>query len=301
MLMEEAMQTQRPILIVGGTGKTGRRVTERLTALGHPILATSRRGDLPFDWQERAGWPAFFRKMALGGAQSAYVTYSPDLALPGADQAIAAFMGAAVGAGIRHIVLLSGRGEPEAQTCEAIVQASGAHWTILRANWFMQNFSETFVAEGLRAGELLLPAGAVPEPFIDAEDIAEVAAAALLGIGHWGRIYELSGPRALTFAEAVAEIATASGRDLRYREVPVDAFAKSLAEAGLPAEMVALVRYLFTTVLDGRNAAPTQGVQQALGRQPRDFADYARKAAAQGAWTLEEERRASPALQGAQI
>lgn len=287
------MQTQRPILIVGGTGKTGRRVAKRLTARGHPILATSRHGATPFDWQDRAVWPAFFRQVALAGVQSAYVTYSPDLASPGADQGISAFTRGAIAAGIRHIVLLSGRGEPEALACEAIVQSSGAQWTILRANWFMQNFSETFLAEGLRAEELALPAGAVPEPFVDAEDIADVAMAALVGIGHWGRVYELSGPRALTFAEAVAEIARATGREIRFRHLPVDDFAWSLTRAGLPAEMVALVRYLFATVLDGRNAEPRPGVNQALGRSPRDFADFACCMAATGVWDPSSRRHAS--------
>lgn len=279
------MNRHHPILVIGGTGKTGRRVAAKLAAAGHVVRATSRSGPFVFDWNDPAGWAA-----TLQGVQAAYVTYQPDLACPGSEAAIAAFTRTARAAGLRHIVLLSGRGEPEAAACEAIVQGSGLHWTILRANWFMQNFSETFFVEGIRAGELALPAGDIPEPFIDADDIADVAVAALTDIGHTGQVYELSGPRALTFAEAVAEIAAAAGREIRFSPVPIDAFADGLRAHGLPEDMIALVRYLFTTVLDGRNSETRDGVLRALGRAPRDFSDYAQGAA--GVW--------APALRAAQ-
>lgn len=279
------MNRHHPILVIGGTGKTGSRVARKLAATGHVVRATSRSGPFVFDWQEPSGWAS-----VMAGVQAAYVTYQPDLAAPGSEAAIAAFTKTARAQGLRHIVLLSGRGEPEAAACEAVVQSSGLHWTILRANWFMQNFSETFFVEGIRAGELALPAGDVPEPFVDAEDIADVAVAALTDIGHAGRIYELSGPRALTFAEAVAEIATAMGREIRFSSVPIDAFAEGLRAHGLPEDMIALVRYLFTTVLDGRNSETRDGVVRALGRAPRDFADYARAASSE--W--------QPALRAAQ-
>lgn len=282
------MNANRPILVVGGTGKTGRRVTEKLAARGHLVRATSRSGPFAFDWGEERGWDA-----VLTGTEAAYVTYQPDLAAPGSEAAISAFTRRALASGLKHVVLLSGRGEPEAQSCERILQRSGLHWTILRANWFMQNFSEALFVDGLRAGHLMLPAGDVPEPFVDAGDIADVAVAALTEFGHSGQVYELSGPRALTFAEAVAEIARAAGRDIHYTQMPLDAFAQSLRDAGLPAEMVDLVRYLFGTVLDGRNSAPRDGVQRALGRPPRDFADYARETAAQGIWRVPDERLAS--------
>jgi uncharacterized protein YbjT (DUF2867 family) len=282
------MNTSHPILVIGGTGKTGRRVAERLAARNLNVRSTSRSGPFAFDWTEPAGWPPI-----LAGVQACYVTYHPDLATPGSEAAIAAFTQAALAAGMRHIVLLSGRGEPEALVCEKIVQRSGANWTVLRANWFMQNFSETFFADGLRAGELVLPAGDVPEPFVDAEDIADVAVAALTQCGHAGQVYELSGPRALTFAKAVAEIAAATGRDLRYTYVPVDAYAAALTEQGLPAEIVATVRYLFATVLDGRNSATRDGIQRALGRPPRDFSDYTHATAIAGIWSPAVDRIAS--------
>jgi uncharacterized protein YbjT (DUF2867 family) len=280
------MNRHHPILIIGGTGKTGSRIAAKLAARGHALRATSRSGPFRFDWTDPAGWPA-----VMAGVQAAYVSYQPDLAAPGSEAAIAAFTEQAAAAGIRHLVLLSGRGEPEAEACERVVQGSGLHWTILRANWFMQNFSETFFVEGIRAGELALPAGDVPEPFIDADDIADVAVAALTEIGHAGQLYELSGPRVLTFAEAVAEIAAATGRDIRFAAQPIEAFANALRAQDLPEEVIALVRYLFTTVLDGRNSALRDGVQRALGRPPRDFADYARAAA--DAWRQPDARIAS--------
>jgi uncharacterized protein YbjT (DUF2867 family) len=191
----------------------------------------------------------------------------------------------AVKSGVQRLVLLSGRGEEEAQRCEQIVQNAGADWTILRASWFNQNFSEgAFQELVVWVGSVALPAGPIGEPFIDVDDIADVAVAALTEEGHAGQLYELTGPRLLTFTEAVAEIATASGREVRYQQIPSNVFTTALAEHHVPTNTVELLNYLFTTVLDGRNAYLTDGVQRALGRQPRDFSDYARIAAASGAW-----------------
>ena len=259
-------------LVVGATGKTGSRVTERLQAAGVPVRAASRAADPPFDWEDRATWAA-----ALEGASSAYVSFYPDLAVPGAPEAIEAFARQAVDGGTRRLVLLSGRGEEEAQRAERALQDSGAEWSVVRCGWFMQNFSESYFAEPLAAGELALPAGDLREPFVDADDIADVAVAALTEDGHAGQVYELTGPQALTFAEAVEAIGRASGRELRYSPISMDAFAAGLGEQQVPADMVALLRYLFSEVL-GRNEALGDGVQRALGREPRDFADYARAA-----------------------
>jgi uncharacterized protein YbjT (DUF2867 family) len=185
---------------------------------------------------------------------------------------------------VRRLVLLSGRGEEEAQHAEAALQASGAAWTILRASWFCQNFSESFALDGILAGELALPSGHVPEPFIDTDDIADVAVAALTQDGHANRLYELTGPRLLTFAEATAEIAAASGRRVRFVDLSAEQFAAALTAQNLPAELTGLLTHLFISVLDGRNSHVADGVRQALGRPPRDFADYVRDTAATGIW-----------------
>jgi uncharacterized protein YbjT (DUF2867 family) len=271
--------TQNTTLVLGGTGKTGRRVAEQLQARGAPVRIGSRSSAPPFDWEDRDTWAA-----ALEGATSAYVSYYPDLAVPGAPEAIAALSELAVETGTRRLVLLSGRGEPEAQRAEQVLQESGADWTIVRCSWFSQNFSEGAFVEQVLAGEVALPAGPVPEPFVDVEDIADVAVAALTEDGHAGQLYELTGPRLLRFDEAVAEIAEAAGRPVRYVPISNDEFMGGLAEVGVPDDVRSLLGFLFTEVLDGRNAYLTDGVQRALGRDPRDFSDYARDAAPTGIW-----------------
>lgn len=268
-----------PVLIVGGSGKTGRRVAAHLAARGIATRSASRSGPTRFDWDDRDTWDG-----ALEGISGVYLTYAPDLAVPEAPPRIREFARLAADRQVRRLVLLSGRGEEEAQRCERIVQEIDPDWTVVRASWFAQNFSESFLAEPLRRGVLALPAGDVGEPFVDADDIAEVAAMALTSTGHEGQIHEVTGPRLLTFAEAVAEISHAAGRELRYEQVSMEAFVEGMRGEGAPEPLVALTRYLFETVLDGRNARPADGVRRALGRPPRDFADFARRTAETGVW-----------------
>lgn len=277
------MKTPPPTLVLGGNGKTGRRVAQRLSALGRPWRMGSRSATPPFSWDDPATWAP-----ALHGTGSVYLSYFPDLAVPGAAQTVGAFARLAVQRGARRLVLLSGRGEEGAERAEQAVQTSGADWTVLRATWFNQNFSEGGFLDGVRAGELALPVGDVAEPFVDADDIADVAVAALTQDGHVGQVYELTGPRLLTFAQAADEIARATGRPVRCSPIPLDAFTDALAAQGEPPEVVALLRYLFNDVLDGRNAHLADGVQRALGRAPRDFVDFARDAAATGLWAVRQ-------------
>jgi uncharacterized protein YbjT (DUF2867 family) len=270
--------TSASVLVIGGAGKTGRRVSERLRARGIPTRDVSRSTTPSFDWTEPKTWAA-----ALDGVSKAYVTYQPDLAVDGASEAIARLSGLARDKGLEHIVLLSGRGEPGAQRAEAALQASGVPWTIVRASWFAQNFSEGYFLDGLLAGELALPAGPVPEPFIDVDDIADVAVAALTDTRHRNRLYEVTGPRALTFAQAVQEISAAAGRPIRYTQMDAGAFAEAVRPY-VPQDIIDLLLELFTVVLDGRNENVMSGVQEALGRPARDFSDYVRAAAATGVW-----------------
>ena len=275
----ENAQETKTTLVLGGTGKTGRRVVERLTARGIPVRGGSRSGEPPFDWEDRITWAP-----ALRDVESVYVSYFPDLAVPGAVATVRSFAELAVESGIRRLVLLSGRGEEEAQRAELAVQQAGAEWTIVRCSWFSQNFSENYLLEPILSGEVALPAGNVPEPFVDAEDIADVAVAALTEDGHAGELYELTGPRLLTLAEAINEISRTSGHKIRFVPVSVEEYASMLTEHNVPAEFVWLLTYLFSEVLDGRNAYLTDGVQRALGRESKDFADYARDIAATGIW-----------------
>jgi uncharacterized protein YbjT (DUF2867 family) len=271
-------------LVLGGTGKTGRRVAERLKARGMPTRVGSRSGEPPFDWEDAATWAP-----ALQNVESVYVSYYPDLAIPGAPAAVRAFAELAVQNGVRRLVLLSGRGEEEAQSAEQALrevgEEAGVEWTIVRCAWFMQNFDENYLLEPILAGEVSLPSANVPEPFVDADDIADVAVAALTEDGHAGQIYELTGPRLLTMEEAVGEISRATGREIRFVPVSLEEYEAVLAEADVPPEFLSFLTYLFGEVLDGRNASLTDGVRRAVGREPKDFADYARDAAATGVWS----------------
>jgi uncharacterized protein YbjT (DUF2867 family) len=274
------MTTNPSILVIGATGKTGRRVAERLTARGIPVRRGSRSGQPPFDWDHPVTWAP-----ALDGASKAYISFFPDLAVPGAAEDVGRLGELAVAAGVQQLVLLSGRGEEEAQRGEEALRAAHPHTTIVRSSWFMQNFSESFLLEGVRSGTVALPTDHVGEPFVDVDDLADVAVAALTEDGHAGETYELTGPRCLTFAEATAEIARAAGRELRFAAVDPDDYARELAHApDLPPGTADLIMYLFREVLDGRNEHTTDGVQRALGRPPRDFSAYARDAAATGIW-----------------
>lgn len=272
------MQDQ-PILVIGATGKTGSRVATKLEALGHTVRRGSRNSSTPFDWEAPETWPA-----ALSGVRAAYVTYFPDLAFPGAVEKLEALCEAAVAAGIQHLVLLSGRGEHHARLGEEVVRNSGTAFTIVRAAWFAQNFSEGYLRDPVLAGVLPMPGGDVAEPIIDIDDIADVVVAALTEPGHEGQLYEVTGPRLMTFADMAVELSAALGRDVQYIPITFEDFHASVAQAG--GDFVADV---FTAIaretLDGRNEHLADGAQRALGRQPRDFAEFAQTAARSGAWT----------------
>jgi uncharacterized protein YbjT (DUF2867 family) len=276
--MTDQTQKTKPILVSGGTSKTGRRVAERLTARGLPVRIGSRSGEPAFDWDDRSTWVS-----ALEGVASVYISHYLD-AVPGAAETVGSFAELAVANGVRRQVLLGGRGEPEAERVEEAVRDAGGELTIVRSTWFAQNFSEGGFLDFVLSGEVTLPAGDTPEPFVDVDDIADVAVAALTDDRYVGELYELTGPRLLTFEEAVDEIARAANRELRYVPVSMEEFESILAEADVPADFVWMLKYLFTEVLDGRNAHVTDGVRRALGREPRDFSEYARDAAATGVW-----------------
>lgn len=271
--------TAQTFLVLGATGKSGRRIVTRLRERGYAVRAGSRRANPAFDWHDESGWDA-----CLEGVYGIYISYAPDLAMPGAGDAIRALVERARSHGVQRLVLLSGRGEAEAQACEEIVRASGIDWTVVRASWFYQNFSEGAFLDMVQAGRICLPAGPVAEPFVDVDDIADVAVAALTEPGHTGEVYEVTGPDLLTFAQAVQLIASASGRSITYEQIPHEAFIAGARASDAPHEVLWMLDYLFATVLDGRNEHLTDGVQRALGRAPRSFADYAARVAASGAW-----------------
>lgn len=271
--------TTQPVLIIGKNGKTGARVNQRLNTMGIATRAVSRSATPSFDWENSQTWQA-----VLAGVKTAYVTFQPDLALPSAAETISAFLNQAREAGLEHIVLLSGRGETGARHAEEMLENSGLQWNVVRASWFMQNFSESFIMQGVMAGELMLPVGEVREPFVDADDIADVAVAAITQPALRNRVFEVTGPQAITFAECVDAISKATGFPIHYQQVPLDAFLSFVKEQGAPDEMLWVLRELFTEILDGRNSHTVNGVEDALGRPATDFQQYVRKTVKTGVW-----------------
>jgi uncharacterized protein YbjT (DUF2867 family) len=266
-------------LVIGGKGKTGSRIVAKLQQLEWPVYIGSRSGDRPFDWEDQSTW-----KKAIRDIHAIYVSYFPDIAVPGAVDTIRAFIKIAVDSGVKKLVLLSGRGEAEAQECEKIVMATDIDWTIVRASWFFQNFSEGYMLDPIVAGHVALPVGNMPEPFIDVEDIADVAVAAITQSGHSKKLYEVTGPRMFTFREAIETIGRETGRTIVYEQIPMEDYKAMLKEYDVPADFIWLVTYLFTEVLDGRNERITHGVEEALGRPATDFVDYVKRTAATGVW-----------------
>ena len=274
------MTTNQQHLIIGGTGKTGRRVLDRLTSRGLDVRTLSRP---EFDWEDPTTWSS-----VEVGADSVYLTFAPDVAFPGAPEAVAEVARRVLESGTGRLILLSGRGEPEAQRAEELVielaVAHGAEWGVARCAFFMQNFSEGFLAESLAAGELAFPADTVREPFVDVDDVADVVTSLMLGEIPAGQVYELTGPELLTFAEVTATIAEAAERPIRYTAITIPEFVTGLLDAGLSPSDAEGLGELFALIMDGHNEHLVEGVRRALGREPRSLVAYARDAAATGCW-----------------
>ncbi|WP_420320302.1 NAD(P)H-binding protein [Flagellimonas sp.] len=268
------------ILVLGGTGKTGRRIVQKLKEQGHNVRVGSRSESPAFDWDKTETWG-----MALEGMEKVYITFQPDLAVPGALEAIEGLVREAKRKGVQKVVLLSGKGEREAELCEQVVINCGLDYTIVRASWFNQNFSESFFLEPIQAGFVALPQADAKVPYVDADDIADVAVEALLNNVHYGNIYELTGPRFLTFREVMAEIAQAVGKEIAFTPIGLPAYTQMLKEQGVPGDYVWLINYLFTEVLGNEaNQVITHDVEKVLGRKPKDFSVYVEETAATGIW-----------------
>lgn len=273
------MKTQK-ILVLGANGKTGSRVIERLQNNKNvEIKIGSRTAETPFDWENPETWNA-----VLTGTDAVYITFQPDLAVPSAAEIIQKFTLLASKLGVQKMVLLSGRGEKEAQVCEEIVKETAKNWTIVRASWFNQNFSESFFLDPILAGFVALPRAEALEPFTDANDIADVVTACLLQDKHNGQTYELTGPELLTFPEAVAKIAAASNKKIEFQALSLEEYTQMLQEYQVPEDHIWLINYLFEQVLDGRNSSVTNDIEKVLGRKATDFSTYAKETAKTGIW-----------------
>jgi uncharacterized protein YbjT (DUF2867 family) len=282
LLRFHGSMSENVFLVLGATGKTGRRVTARLRADGRTVRAASRSSEARFDWTDPSTWDD-----VVNGVSAVYVI-APDVPGPAHD-----FVPRAVAAGVRRFVLLSGRGADtwgdsafglDMRSAEEAVRASGVEWSILRPTNFDQNFDEDVFHAPIMAGELALPAHDIVEPFIDADDVADVAVAALTEPGHAGHIYELSGPRGLTFREATEEIARVSGRPVRYVDVSPEEYVAAFVAQGVSPEVANYIGEMFDLMRRGVTAKVTDDVHRVLGRRPRDFETYVARAAAAGAW-----------------
>ncbi|GHF90606.1 NmrA family transcriptional regulator [Streptomyces filamentosus] len=274
---------RHPVLVLGGTGKTGRRVVSRLRQRGQEVRVAARKGPVRFDWTDENTW-----EPVLDGVRAAYLV---DSMTADAGDLMREFAKLAAARGVERLVLLSHRdwvaaeGE-EKLPCERAVRESGAAWTLLKPSWFSQNFSEDAFFRGqVLDGELGWATGSGTEAFVDADDIADVAVAALTEDGHAGAEYPLTGPRLLSLAQVAEEISRATGREVSHRADTPEEFAARAARAGVPDDFTALLNLLFGWIAENRFAELADGVQRALGREPRDFAEYVRSTAVTGVWT----------------
>lgn len=267
------------ILVIGSTGKTGKRVYSRLEKKGLDIRPASRTSVIPFDWYDELTWPE-----ALKGISKAYLTFQPDLAVPASEEIIFRFAKAAKNARLSKLVLLSGRGEEQAIACENLVKDSGMDWTIIRSSFFMQNFSEGLWANDISAKEFIIPAVRAKEPFVDADDIADVVVEALTDYIHNGKVYEMTGGELLSFEEAIEKLSAALHSEIKLFQIPIKEYKDILRTNQVPDDIISLISYLFTEVLDGRNESIVHDIELVLNRKPGSFDDFIQNAIREGCW-----------------
>ncbi|TGM74516.1 SDR family oxidoreductase [Leptospira bouyouniensis] len=272
----------KPItLILGSSGKTGSRILNKLTQLNYPLRLGSRKTIPAFDWEKPEGWDDVIK-----GVDQIYISYQPDLAHPNSIHHIQKLIELSKKYNVKRIVLLSGRGEPEAEACEKLVENSGLEWTILRSSWFSQNFSEGMFLGQILERKVIFPKLKSTEPFVDLEDLTDLAVDALVKNVHIGKKYELTGPTLLSFQDAFGQIAKELNETIYFEEIPLDAYIKMLGEFGLDQDTIWLIRYLFETVLDGRNETVVSDFEKAMGKKPKAFKDYVKETAKSGVWNL---------------
>jgi len=268
------------ILVIGGTGKTGRKVASKLIAAGHNVRIGSRSASPSFDWDNSETWAE-----SMQGMDKVYITFQPDLAVPGALEAIEDLTKQAKRCSVKKLVLLSGKGEREAELCEQVVIHSGLDYTIVRASWFNQNFSESFFLEPIIEGFVALPQAEAKVPYVDTDDIADVVVTTLLNDEHNSKIYQLTGPRLLTFREIIQEISEVTEREISFTPITLAAYTNAMKQQGVPADFVWLVEYLFSEVLvNPSNSEITNDIENILGRKPKDISVYIKETSATGVW-----------------
>lgn len=269
--MKESNALIEQVLVIGASGKTGSRVIDRLKDIlpETKIKAASRHSQVKFDWQVRETWFP-----ALRGISHIYLTYYPDLAIPASVDDIQAFCDLAIKRNVKHITMLSGRGEPAAQQCEDILMSSGLNWNVVRASWFNQNFSDGFFKAFIEAGTIALPVEHVTEPFVDLDDVADVVAKTIVDASLQNQLIEVTGPELLSFKDISESFSALLGRDVHFQTVTQIEFDTMMREAHAPEDVIQLLGFLFTEVLDGRNQYLADGIQRVLGRPAKNFSAY---------------------------
>jgi uncharacterized protein YbjT (DUF2867 family) len=263
------------VLVLGGTGTTGRRVVAGLRAAGVPARAATRKpaepGQVRFDWADRSTHAG-----ALRGASAVYLLAPIGEASPAV--LVEPFLTDALDAGVRRVVLLSSSAVTEDTPGLGALQKlvrTAPEWAVLRPSWFMQNFTgEHLVAQGVRDGEIVTATGDARVAFVDAGDIAAVAVRALTDPVPHNTGHVLTGPAALSYAEAAAIVAAHLGRPVRHRAVGTAEFAEHVTASGTPAEFARVLAALDEDIRRGAEDRVTTVVEQVTGRPARSFETF---------------------------
>ncbi len=276
-------------LITGSTGTVGKEVVSALVQQGHSVRAATRS---PADYSG-PGIPVRLElsdKSAFSAAVTdvdAMFVISPT----GYADAAATLRPLVEYAGSRvpRIVTMTSQGVDSDDSIplrqvELAVEATDAAFVHLRPSWFAQNFGSFWLPSIVEAGTIPLPAAEAKTGFIDVRDVAACAAAVLQDASFDGRAWELTGPQALTYAEAASVLTEVSGRPISYTPIDDDTFLKNLEGAPLPVDYRHLLVALFQAVRAGSASALTQHVETLTGRAPRSLAEYARDH--RSAWAL---------------
>lgn len=273
------MNTQK-VVVLGGIGKTGRKVAEKLAKNGHVVRIGSRTQNPAFDWNDASNWSE-----VLEGMDAVYVAYQPDLAVPGALESIEKLMNEIRKSSIQKVVLLSGKGEKEAELCEQVVIHSGLDYSILRCSWFNQNFSESFFLDPIRLGQVALPKAEAKVPYVDTDDISDMAVEVIENDQHRNQLYELTGPQIYTFREVIQLISRETGREIQFTEINLPSYLDLLKSHGVPEDFVWLINYLFSTVLDAPgNEEISSDIEKVLGRKAKSLEEYVIETAKTDVW-----------------
>lgn len=275
--------SQNPIFVGAATGTVGRRLVPRLTEHGETVRAATRSPEaydgpdeadpVLFDYLEPKTWPD-----ALGSADRAFLTPLPDTAAYGQ---LNSFLDALATTGIEHVVFMTAMGMDQApdemplRSAELALIDSSLDATILRPNWFAQNFTTYWRGMIEADGVMRLPAGDGATSFVDAEDIAAVAETTLIEDGHADEAYTLTGPEALTYHEAAEILSEAWNREVQYEPVGDEEAHRVLTANGFDANYAEMLIGLLQDVRAGHAAPVTEAVENVTGHPPRSLKAYA--------------------------